>query len=154
MLVMKVPYGEAPLAGGRMGALREFVAIVAAAGQKGTVELRHYAGRFCLSGSAEAGYSPADAASSSANCDLMAEPSDAAPGGKEAESAAFDAALAELRKQHAELLTIDVTAPAGEAPRHAYPETTGTPPRPPTAGEWNAAAADNNRVEIRWHPAT
>jgi hypothetical protein len=35
-----------------------------------------------------------------------------------------------------------------------YPEIGGTPPRIPSAGEWNAAAAANNRVEIRWQPAT
>jgi hypothetical protein len=35
----------------------------------------------------------------------------------------------------------------------SYPEIGGNPPRVPTAGEWNAAAETNNRVELRWHAA-
>ena len=49
-------------------------------------------------------------------------------------------------------MRIDVGEGRGDATAVAYPEIGGTPPRIPTAGEWNAAAEANNRVEIRWLP--
>ncbi len=153
-LVVKVPFGEAPLAGSRVEALRGFVARVAMLEQKGTVEVRRYAGRFCLSGSGAAGYSLADGATPFSKCDLVAEATDPVLGTAAAESAAFANALTELRRQYPALLTIDVGVAHGEASGNSYPQVGGTPPRVPTAGEWNAAALDNNRVEIRWHPAT
>ena len=148
-LVVKVPFGEAPLSGARVAALRDFVARVAELGQKGTVEVRSYAGRFCLAGSAAAGYALADGATPAGKCDLVAEATDPALGNAAAESAGFASALTELRKRHASLLTIDVAVASGEAPGYAYPESGA-----PTAGEWNAVATGNNRVEIRWRPAT
>jgi CheY-like chemotaxis protein len=153
-LVLRVPFGEAPLAGARVDALRGFVARVAALAQKGTVEVRRYTGRFCLAGSGTAGYALADGATPYINCDLVADATDPVLGGTGPESAAFTSLLAELRKQHAALLTIDVGVAGSDAPGNAYPEVGGTPPRVPTAAEWNAVALGNNRVEIRWHPAT
>ena len=93
--------------------------------------------------------SSAAPATPASSCDLVAEATDPALGKAAAESAGFASALTELRKQHASLLTIDVAAASGEAPGYAYPQSGA-----PTAGEWNAIAAGNNRVEIRWRPAT
>ena len=55
-LIARVPFGEAPLAGDRIDALRSFVARVATLGQKGTVEVRRHAGRFCLARSGTEGF--------------------------------------------------------------------------------------------------
>ncbi|MEO6185201.1 MAG: response regulator, partial [Steroidobacteraceae bacterium] len=104
-LVVKVPFGEAPLAGPRIEQLRDFVATVAALGQKGTVEVRRYAGRFCLSGSGADGYSLAEGAMPYIKCDLVADATDAELGNTAPESVAFATALAELRRQHATLLS-------------------------------------------------
>jgi hypothetical protein len=153
-VVVKVPFGEAPLAGTRIEQLREFVARVAALGQKGTVEVRRYAGRFCLSGSNADGYSLADGAMPYIKCDLVADATDAELGNAAPESVAFASALAELRRQHATLLSIDVGAGRTEGSGTPYPEVGGNPPRVPTAAEWNTVAEGNNRVEMRWHPAT
>ena len=153
-LIVKVPFGEAPLAGTRIEQLREFVAKVAALGQKGTVEVRRYAGRFCLSGSSADGYSLAERAMPYIKCDLVADATDAELGNSAPESVAFATALAELRRQHAALLSIDVGAGRVEGTGTPYPEVGGNPPRVPTAAEWNAVAEGNNRVEMRWHPAS
>jgi CheY-like chemotaxis protein len=149
-VVLSVPFGEAPLDGARVNALRDFVTRLASLGRQGRIEVRHFAGRFCLTGSAEAGYVLADAALPAARCDLVAPSTDAALGFPAVESESFTAALAELRGRNA-ALTIDVAEAKGEAPGRSYPESKGE--RSSTAGEWNAVAADNNRVEIRWHPA-
>jgi CheY-like chemotaxis protein len=151
-VVVKVPFGEAPLAGARIEKLREFATRMIAQGGSGTVEVRRYPGRFCLSGNAAEGYSMAEAATPYIRCELMADANDVALGRSAPESVAFASALADLRKQGGETVRIDVGEGRGDATAVAYPEIGGTPPRIPTAGEWNAAAEANNRVEIRWLP--
>jgi CheY-like chemotaxis protein len=150
-VVLSVPFGEAPLDGARVEALREFVAPIAVLEQPGTIEVTHFAGLFCLTGSASGGFALADAALPAGKCDVVAEPTDPAGANLAAESPAFAAALAELRKQYTSL-AIDVVAAKSKAPRHAYPEGPGSA-RNSTAGEWNAVATANNRVEMRWLPA-
>jgi hypothetical protein len=149
-IAVNVPFGEIPLDGGRIDSLRDFVGRIAAMGKPGTIEVRHYAGRYCLAGSAAAGYVVADESLAASKCALVAESNDPALGNTTAESPAFTSALEELRKQNA-AITIEVAAGQGEAPGRSYPEISGT--SSPTAAEWNAIAAANNRVEIRWHSA-
>jgi hypothetical protein len=149
-IAVTVPFGEIPLDGGRIDSLRDFVGRMAALGKPGTVEVRYFAGRYCLAGSAAAGYVVADESLAASKCVLVAESSDPALGRKPVESPAFTSALEELRKQNA-AITIDVGSGQGDAPGRRYPETSSN--RTPTAAEWNAVAAANNRVEIRWHSA-
>jgi CheY-like chemotaxis protein len=152
-VVVKVPFGEAPLAGPRIEKLREFGARMIAQGTRGTVEVRRFAGRFCLSGNATEGFSMAEAATPYIKCELMADANDPALGNTAPESVAFASALADLRKQGGEAVRFEVAEGRGDSTAMAYPEIGGTPPRIPTASEWNAAAEANNRVEIRWRPA-
>jgi len=152
-VVVKVPFGEAPLSGGRIEKLREFAARMIAQGTHGTVEVRRFAGRFCLAGNATEGFSMAEAATPYIKCELMADANDPALGNTAPESVAFASALADLRKQGGDAVRFEVAEGRGDSTALAYPEIGGTPPRIPTAGEWNAAAEANNRVEIRWRPA-
>ena len=153
-LVVKVPFGEAPLAGTRVEKLREFVSREIAQNARGTVEVRRYAGRFCLSGAGGTdGYSLAEPSIPYIKCELVADATDPQLRIGPVESVAFANVLAELRKQAGDALLIDVQEGRNENTVMAYPDIGGTPPRVPTAGEWNAAAEANNRVEIRWHPA-
>ncbi|MEO8314495.1 MAG: response regulator [Pseudomonadota bacterium] len=147
-MAVTVPFGEIALDGARIDALRDFVARIATLGRSGTVEVRHYAGRFCLAGSAAAGYVLADESLPAARCVLVAEANDAVLGKTNVASPAFTSALEELRSEHA-ALTIEVSAGQGEAAGRQYPEASST--HAPTAAEWNAVAAVNNRVEIRWY---
>jgi CheY-like chemotaxis protein len=151
-VIVRVPFGEAPLAGARIEKLREFAARMIAQGNRGTVEVRRYTGRFCLSGNATEGFSLAEVATPYIKCELVADANDTALGNASPESVAFANALADLRKQGGETVRFDVAEGRGDTTAIAYPEIGGTPPRIPTAGEWNAAAEANNRVEIRWHP--
>jgi CheY-like chemotaxis protein len=151
-VIVKVPFGEAPLSGARIEKLREFTSRMIAQGARGIVEVRRYPGRFCLSGNATEGFSLAEVATPYIKCELMADANDTALGNAAPESVAFANALADLRKQGGDLVRVDVAEGRGDNTAVAYPEIGGTPPRIPTAGEWNAAAEANNRVEIRWHP--
>ena len=148
-----VPFGEAPLAGARIDALREFVGRIAALGQAG-----HGRGAVTTpAGSAwpavlPTGYVLADAALPASKCDLVAEAD--RPGARQHGcpiAVPSSHTLAELRKQHASI-TIDVIAPTGRCPGRRL-SGNGERRAFATAGEWNAVAAANNRVEIRWHPA-
>jgi CheY-like chemotaxis protein len=154
VVALAVPFGEAPFAGTRIQQMEEFVARVAAAGKPGKVQLQRYAGRFCLAGSSSDGFGLAEAATPFIKCDLVADATDPAVAQSAAESVQFANALAELRKQHTELLTIEVGEGSANDLKMPYPEISGTPPHVPTAAEWNAAATVNNRVEMRWHPTT
>ena len=147
--VVHVPFGQIPLDGERTEQLREVISTLAAEGFKGTVELARYAGRFCLSGDEGGGYALAPAALPYVQCDLMADAGDAELGAGPVESLAFANLLSELRKAHG-AIRIEVVEGADPTLSRAYPEVGGTPPRVPTAGEWNEAALANNRIEIRW----
>jgi hypothetical protein len=113
------------------------------------VEVRRYAGRFCLART-NSGLTVAEGATPHAKCDLVADATDSALGGAEAESVAFANAVAELRKQHGALISLDIAEGRGEVVLAEYPDVAGNPPHAVTAGEWNAAAEANNRVEMRW----
>lgn len=151
-VVVQVPFGEAPLAGSRVDKVREFVTARIAERARGTVEVRRYAGRFCVAAGNE-GYRPADAATPYSKCDLVADATDPVLGAATPQSVAFANLLVELRKEAGDDIHIEVQEGRPEVVSLPYPESS-TPGHTVTAGEWNSAAAANNRVEIRWQPAT
>jgi CheY-like chemotaxis protein len=153
LTVLPVPYGESPLSGSRVDQLRRVVATLSADGFKGTLEVRRYPGRFCLAGNGNEGYSLAEGSLPYLQCDLVADANDAALGVQQAESLAFANALAELRKTYGNIV-IDVAEGNAISVQRGYPEVGGTPPKVPTAAEWNAAAISNNRVELHWRSST
>ena len=130
----------------------DLVQSISRQGLKGTVEVRRHAGRYCLMGSGADGYSLAEAGVPYLQCDLVADAGDPVLGAAAPESVEFATALARLRRQHGDAIRISVTTGTESELQQAYPEIGGDPPRVPTAGEWNAAAEANNRVELRWHP--
>jgi CheY-like chemotaxis protein len=154
LTVLPVPYGESPLAGNRVDQLRRVVATLSADGFKGTLEVRRYPGRFCLAGNGNDGYSLAEGSLPYLQCDLVADANDAALGVQQAESLTFANALAELRKTYGNDIVIDVAEGNAISVQRGYPEVGGSPPRVPTAAEWNAAALSNNRIELHWRSST
>ena len=59
--------------------------------------------------------------------------------------------IAEFGKAHGEAIEVRLLSGSADQVARAYPDAAGTG-RGVSAGEWNAAAAANNRVEIRWRP--
>ena len=143
-----VPYGEIPFDHSRLDVLRELLATLESQGFRGVVKVTHLAGNYCLSGNATDGYAPAAASLPLSRCDLIGNPFEESLSSQQRESLAFANLVAGVRLRTSGAITVAVEgeaagvagAPAG-APYPARNETL-------TAGEWNRAAAANNRVEF------
>ncbi len=139
-----VPLGESPLSGARTDHVQAVLERLLASGFHGVVEIRSFPGRYCLQGNREA-LVLAAAESSYARCDQIGNPLD--PAGPAArESVAFANMLAALRSRGAGALDVQVVAAAADELSVPYPVVS----EQLTAGEWNRAAAANNRIELHW----
>lgn len=142
-LVESVPFGEQPLAGSRVEKIRATLDQLASAGFRGVVEIRSYPGRFCTqAGSAAAQLPAADAAY--AQCGSVGNPLDYADV-RALQSPEFTGLLASQASRGRGALDVQLVAGSADDVATPYPEVSG----PLTAGEWNRAAAANNRIEVR-----
>jgi hypothetical protein len=142
-LSITVPFGEQPLSGDRVGAVRSALDELRRTNFRGDVELQVFQGRFCLVGNPAEGFSLAPDDLAYSRCDRVGNLSQ--DGGASRESTAFANMLAEERKAAGAAIGIRI-ADGGERPVQPYPEAAPTL----NAGSWNASAAANNRVEMRW----
>jgi hypothetical protein len=142
--VEPVPYGEIPFDRSRLDALRDFLAKLEAQGFIGVVHLTNAAGAFCLSGNASEGFVPAAASLPVAKCDVVGNPFEESLSGQQRQSLAFANLIAGVRQRTGG--NIVVTLDNGDGTRVIAPYPARTEGL--TAGEWNRAAAANNRVEI------
>jgi CheY-like chemotaxis protein len=143
-----VPYGEVPLAGGRIEVLRGALARATSQGFRGLVDVRLYSGRFCLVGNAVDGYALAPDDTPISKCDVLGNPRDDNVPIAQRQSVDFANLVGGVRQ--ATRNAIDVRVAVGEPASLAKPY----PPAAdkPTAADWNRIAAANNRVEIRLRP--
>jgi CheY-like chemotaxis protein len=141
--VIQVPYGENPLGGARLETYRELFHRLIARKFRGMVDIRSFPGRFCLIGNSTDGYSLAPDELAYARCDAVGNP-DAAELAQR-EPLAFANLVGELRSGTKGAASARVFAGDAATTLVPYPEVAGNL----TAGEWNRAAAANNRVEIR-----
>ncbi len=142
-LSIAVPFGEAPLSGDRVAAVRAALDDLRRNGFRGDVELQVFQGRFCVVGNAGDGYSLAPDDLAYGRCDRIGSP--VSDGGANRESLPFANMLAEERKSAGAAMAIRIVDGA-DRPVQPYPE--GAPGL--TAGSWNTSAIANNRVELRW----
>jgi CheY-like chemotaxis protein len=143
-----VPYGELPFDRSRLEALRDVLARLEAQNFRGVLKVTSLPGLFCLTGNASDGFSPAPSSLPVSKCDLVGNPFEESLSGQQRQSIAFANLVAGVRQRTAGAITVAVenAAPAAAAAARAatpYPARTDTL----TAGEWNRAAAANNRVE-------
>ena len=143
LLVETVPFGESPLGGARVERVQALLERLQAGGFRGTVEIRTYPGRFCLQAAGET-VALASADSSFAKCDLIGNPIDSGATASH-ESVPFANMLATQRGRSAGTIDVVLATGGGDELQMPYPPTAETL----TAGEWNRAAAANNRVEVR-----
>jgi CheY-like chemotaxis protein len=148
LAVEYVPYGEAPLAGGRLERLRALAATLEAEGFQGRIVVEAYTGDFCLSGSVGEGFEPAEANLPTKNCDLVGNPFDDALSPAQRQSVDFANFVATLGRRTEGTIVVE-SASAGRRSPVLYPEQGESS----TAGDWNAVAGQNNRVEFRAVPA-
>ena len=145
----EVPYGEVPLDRGRLDLMRALLNKLVDQGFHGVVKVVSYAGQFCLTGNATDGYVPAAANLPMSKCDAVGNPFEESLSGQQRQSLAFGNLIAGVRERTRGAITVTIEDGAGSHVAVPYPPRT----EELTAGDWNKAAAANNRVEFAVLPA-
>lgn len=143
-----VPYGEAALSADRLENLRGLLAKLQNEKFSGTVVVTTYAGRFCLQKAAD-GFELAPDSSLASRCDLVGNPFDESQSAAVREPLAFANLAGTVRQQSNGAIRVQLTNGAADSAAMPYPASTDKL----TAGEWNRAAAANNRIVIQMKPA-
>jgi hypothetical protein len=144
-----VPYGETPLAGGRLDRLRALAAMLEEQKFQGRIRVESYVGDFCLVGNPDSGFALADSGATAGKCDLVGNPFDDSLSNAQRQSVDFANFVATLRRRTDGDIQVEVVE-AGRRQPVAYPEQN----EKTTAGAWNIVAAQNNRVEFHVLPAS
>jgi len=144
-LVVTVPYGAEALGGARLELVRQLLDRLVSEKHAGVMDIRSFAGRFCLMGNATDGFSLAPDETAYSKCDIVGNPSDDALSPPQRTPLPFANLVGGVRNSSHGAL--DVQSAQGDP-------TTLVTPYPPvspelTAGEWNRAGSANNRIEIR-----
>ena len=145
--VMAVPYGSEALSGVRLETVRHLVYRLVKDNASGVVDIKTFAGRFCLVGNSVDGFSLAPDETLFAKCDLVGNPLEDALSPAQHTPLALANLAGDVR--HSTHGALQVQSSIGDPAVVAlqYPPLSSDL----TAGEWNRAAAANNRVEIRVH---
>jgi CheY-like chemotaxis protein len=143
-LVLDVPYGADALGGSRLGVIRRLLDRLVADNVSGVVQIRTFAGRFCLKGDSVNGYSLAPGKTPYAQCDVVGNPADDALPAAQRMPLALANLIAGIRDSTHGALDVETSVGDPGTLRMAYPAVTDEL----TAGEWNQAGKANNRVEI------
>ena len=143
--IMSVPYGSEALGGARLEAVRQLVYRLVRDNASGVVDVKTFAGRFCLVGNSVDGFSLAPDETLFAKCDLVGNPLEDALSPAQHTPLALANLAGDVR--HSTHGGLQVQSSVGDPAQLATPY-------PPissdlTAGEWNRAAGVNNRVEIQ-----
>jgi CheY-like chemotaxis protein len=139
-----VPYGEIPFDRGRLEVLRDLLGKLETQGFHGVVKITSLSGLFCLSGNATDGFTPAGAGVLASKCDVVGNPFEESLSGQQRQSLAFANLIAGVRQRTAGAITVAIENGGSAHPSTPYPARNESL----TAGEWNRAAAANNRVEF------
>jgi CheY-like chemotaxis protein len=143
--VMAVPYGADALGGTRLESVRQLIYRLVKDNASGVVDIKTFAGRFCLVGNSVDGFSLAPDETLFAKCDLVGNPSEDALSPAQHTPLALANLAGDVR--HSTRGALQVQSSVGDPSYVAvqYPPVSNEL----TAGEWNRAASANNRVEIR-----
>jgi CheY-like chemotaxis protein len=145
-----VPYGEIPFDRGRLEVLRELLGKLETQGFHGVVKITSLSGLFCLSGNSTDGFAPAGASVLASKCDVVGNPFEESLSGQQRQSLAFANLIAGVRQRTAGAITVAIENGGSARPSTPYPARNESL----TAGEWNRAAAANNRVEFAAESST
>ena len=143
-LVLKVPYGADALGGSRLSVIRRILSRLVADHVRGAVQIRAFAGRFCLQGDPVNGYALAGDKTPFAQCDVVGNPADDALPPAQRMPLALANLIAGIRDSTHGALDVETSVGDPAVLRTPYPPVT----EQLTAGEWNRAGKANNRIEI------
>jgi len=144
-MVVSVPFGADPLGGARLEAIGKLLYRLARQKVAGLVDIRSFAGRFCLLGSAVDGYSLAPEETPFSKCDLVGNPPDEALTSAQRTPLALANLIDDIRISTRGALQVQVAPGEPASVLAPYPQVTSEL----TAGEWNRTGSVNNRIEIR-----
>jgi hypothetical protein len=147
-LLETVPFGETPLAGARLERVQALLTRLTAAGFHGVVQVRSIPGRFCTVTGPTGMPVLASEASLYSKCEQVGNPHDDNSSESQHESVAFANMVSTARENAGGKIDVQISAGNPEEVIASYPAINDTL----TAGEWNRAAAANNRVEVHWQP--
>jgi hypothetical protein len=145
--ILPVPYGAEALGGARLEVIRQLLYRLARQKVTGVVDIRTFAGRFCLVGNTVEGYSPAPDEMLFSRCELVGNPSEDSLSPVQRTPLALANLVGEIRSSTHGALEVQVSGGDPSSVLTPYPPGASDL----TAGEWNRAATANNRVEIRFH---
>jgi len=145
-----VPYGEIPFDRARLDALRDLLTKLEVQGFHGVVKITSLSGLYCLTGNGTDGYTPAAASLLASKCDMVGNPFEESLSGQQRQSLAFANLIAGVRQRTAGAITVAIENAGSARPSTPYPARIESL----TAGEWNRAAAANNRVEFAPEPSS
>ncbi len=140
----EVPYGEPPFGGDRLTLLQDLVQQLNAAGFKGKIRLESHVGEFCLrrqpgADSNGAGWTLAPPELLLTDCSVLGQSNEQSQEMSAAQSAGFKRFMGELPDG----IQIELVPLGAAEPKADYP----TDPTV-SAGQWNAVAQRNQRVQI------
>jgi CheY-like chemotaxis protein len=144
-----VPFGETPLAGARLERIQSLLSRLNAQGFRGVVEIRSIPGRFCMVTAPSTNLVLASDVVPYGKCDQIGNPREDNGSVSQRQSVAFANMIATARENGNGKLDIQISAGSADETLTAYPPAAESL----TAGDWNRAAAVNNRVEVHWQAA-
>jgi CheY-like chemotaxis protein len=147
-LAETVPFGETPLAGARLERVQGLLTRLTAAGFHGVVQIRSIPGRFCTVTGPGGTPVLASEALLYSKCEQVGNPRDDNSSASQRESVAFANMVSTARENAGGKIDVQISVGNPEEVIASYPALSDTL----TAGEWNRAAAANNRVEVHWQP--
>ena len=142
-LVLAVPFGEQALNPTRLESVRTLVAQLERAAISGLVRIENFAGSFCLASAGPDGYTLAPPTAPGAQCEQVGNPFDDTQAGAARQPIAFANLAASVRQRTGGAIELELVPGQRDRLAVAYP-----PIEQATAGQWNAAAQANNRIEI------
>jgi CheY-like chemotaxis protein len=144
-IIVPVPYGADALGGARLEVIRRLLDRLSQQKVTGVVEVRAFAGRFCLVGNAIDGFAMPPDEMPFAKCDTVGNPADDSLSATQRTPLALANLIASVRSATHGALQVQVSTGEPDNLRAPYPTVAGDL----TAGDWNRSGSANNRVEIR-----
>ncbi len=142
-LVLAVPFGEQALDPTRLESVRTLVAQLERAAIGGMVRIESFSGSFCLASAGQDGYTLAAPTSPASQCDQVGNPFDDSLASASRQPIAFANLASSVRQRTGGAIALELTSGPRDRLAVAYPAIEQA-----TAGQWNAAAQSNNRIEI------
>jgi CheY-like chemotaxis protein len=142
-LVLAVPFGEQALNPARLDSVRALVAQLERAAINGVVRIESFNGSFCLANAEQDGYTLAPPTTPASQCDQVGNPFDDSVASASRQPIGYANLASSVRQRTGGAIALELTAGPRDRLAVAYP-----PIEQASAGQWNAAAQSNNRIEI------